>query len=251
MVVIGAFWLLGFVDRVVMPLLARSGVETAMPDLRRLHWTLADSICRRLRIDLVRARTRADDKIRPGVVVDQYPAAGTFVKPGRRVEVVVTDQAGLAVCPNVAQRSPREAAIIADSSGLAVNLEAVRYRHSDSEPEGIVIAQAPPAYTGVLPGTELILTVSLGPASSSPTVPELVGRNISEVVFLLAQQELKLGEVARYPDRSRVPGTVIGQSPSAGSLLPGDGKVAIKVAALPVASPLNPTDSLLPDRDSI
>jgi len=233
-VIIAALWFVGFNDRVVMPLIARSGVQVNVPDLRYIKFEQADSICQTLQLELTKARTRPDERLAPGVVVDQFPVAGSVVKPGRRIEVVVTDPAGLIACPGVVGRSVREALISVDSCGLKIRESAIRYAYSNVDPEGVVTSQTPPPYTGVLRGSELKLTVSLGSAPTVMVVPNLVGRNVEEAGFLLAKFQLHTGEITHFPDRRSTPGSILSQSPAGGSAIPEDGLVSLSVAIRPV-----------------
>jgi serine/threonine-protein kinase len=233
-VVIGGVWIVAMADKVILPLIVMAGNEVSTPDLTNLPKSVADSICTASRLQMTKTRTRQDDRVPPDIVIDQYPAAGTPVRPGRVIEVVISDQTGLVVCPNVIGRSPREVAIIADSAGLSFDGTTVSYLHSETEPEGIVIGQRPLAYTGVRRGERLMLTVSLGSTPVSPTVPDLIGCNLSEVKFILAKQGLLLGETVSFPDRNRTPGTVIGQNPAWGETAPTDGIVSITIAVEPL-----------------
>ena len=233
-VIVAALWFVGFLDRVVMPLISRSGVQVNVPDLRNIKFEQADSLCSKLQLEIVKARTRPDDRLGAGVIVDQFPVAGSVVKPGRRIEVVVTDQAGLIACPGVVGRSVREAMISADSCGLVIRENAIRYAYSEQDPEGVVVSQTPPPFTGVLKGAELRLTVSLGGAPVEMIVPNLVGRNFEEASFLLIRYQLHPGDVISFPDRHSTPGIILSQDPPAGSTLPDDKRVNLRVAIRPV-----------------
>ncbi|MBM3327982.1 MAG: PASTA domain-containing protein [Calditrichaeota bacterium] len=231
---VGSIWLLAFFDKIVMPLVTRAGAEVAVPNLRRLTYNEAEVLCRKAGLVIARTRDRFDDRIPPGSVVDQFPPAGSVVKPGRTIELVLAASRGMATVPELKGRSPREALLIADSSGLKVDLEHLRYRHSSSDPEGVIIDQKPLAGSDAERGSEVLLTVGLGAFPEHPIVPDLSGRSLPEVRFLLARYNLTAGTIARYPDRSRPPGTVIEQTPRAGSPLPEDGLVAIRIATPPV-----------------
>ena len=237
-VIIAIGWLIGFIDRVIMPLAALSGVEIRVPDLRHQPYEVVDSLCRAAGLELARGRMRVDNHLLQGTVLDQYPMAGVPVKPGRRVEVVVSTRERMVVCPDVVGRSPREAMLMANSLGLVVLANDIHYGHSSSFPEGVVMAQRPLPMTGMMRGDELVLTVSLGPNPTEITAPELVGRRISQAGIILARQNLRLGEVTRHPTSSVPAGTILSQSPAPGSPMEPGEKVSLNVAMEPVNSPV-------------
>ena len=233
-VVIAVLWLIVFTDRVVMPLIVLSGIENRVPDLHFMNIDEADSTCRALGLELIRGRTRIDDRLSPGTILDQFPVAGVTFKPGRRIEVVISDRAQMVTCPKVLGRSPREAMIIADSAGLALIREHIRYQHSKWSPEGVVIVQEPKPMTEMKRGDELKLIVSLGERPLEIVAPDLVGMQLDGIGIALAKYGLRLGKVTRFPDRTAPAETVISQSPSPGTPMGAGDRVELCVTVAPV-----------------
>ena len=231
--VIVVIWLLFFIDRIVMPLIAFSGVERRVPDLHYLLVNEADSLCKSLELEMVISRYRVEKKQLPGTVLDQFPIAGSVVKPGHRIEVVVIEQELSVRCPNVVEMSPREASIIASSYGLIVNDSNIRYWHSSSTPEGIVTVQQPNAGEELIKGTELILTVSLGKSPDRIVAPDLKGRKVNDIRLILAKYRLRLGKVTHFPDSSVPQGTILSQDPPAGTPMEASGLVNVRSAVKP------------------
>lgn len=234
MVIAVVFWLVGLFDRVIMPFVTRAGAEITVPDLRHMSISDADSVCQLTGIEIVNEKKRLDDRYPPGVVLDQYPPAGSIVKSGRRMELVISERSALIPCPDVVGRSPREAVIMADSTGLNVDLDGITYSHSDKVPEGVVLAQNPSPLTGLTRGSVIRITVSLGDKPIQSVVPDLVGRNISDVRFQLAKQSLRLGRIERYPDRTLPVGSIMSQYPEAGSIVGEHSTVDVQMAVEPV-----------------
>ena len=234
-VIIAVFWFVIFVDRVLMPLIVSAGVEHEVPDFHYMQLAEADSICSLLDIELVLERTRIDDRVSPGTILDQYPVAGVKVKPGRRLEIVVSAGEGLVICPDIIGRSPREAAITADSVGLTVDSKHTRYRHTTKYPEGVVMFQTPEPKTEMNRSDELVLIVSLGKRPTEIVAPDLVGRQFENVGIMLAKYNLRLGRVKRFPDRSVPAGTVLSQDPLPGTPMKARGKVHLDVAVKPAS----------------
>lgn len=238
-------WLVVATDRAVMPLMTLTGVERTVPDLRHLKLSAADSLCRKEGLDLVMGRTRIDQSLPPGSVLDQFPVPGSRVKPGKRIEVVVSDREGLVACPYLEGRSPREAMLLADSSGLKVIEEHLRYANTLEFPEGVVFSQNPRAAALVRPGSEITLTVSLGPAQSDLTIPDLNGRTLADAKLDLAQRGMIAGAVSFQVDAAVPAGTVLDQSPAPGNQSGAGGFVNLTVAC--ESLPDSTQTSALPD----
>ena len=249
-VVIAAIWLVFFIDRAIMPLIVLTGVERVTPDLHHLSYASADSICKSLDLELASNRSRVDYDQPPGTILDQYPLAGTEVKLGRRIEVIISRSERMIICPNVKRRSPREASIIADSLGIKVNSEKTRYRHSRKYPEGVIISQIPEAGDEMNRGDELVLSVSLGRVPAEIVAPDLVGRKIDNVGVVLAKYNLRLGKISRYPDSTVPPGTVLTQNPLPGTPMKSGGRVSVNVAVKPATKSLMDATETDSDKES-
>ena len=233
-VIVSVIWIVVFVDRIVMPLFVRSGVDVMVPDLRDLHVMEAERLCLNSGIELIRgSRMRVDNAHRAGTILDQFPVGGMKVKPGRRVEVILSVKDQLILCPEVIGKSPREAYLIADSSGISVNPELNIFQHSTVYPAGVVFKQSPQPKSGIMKGDTLQITVSLGNEPQQIIAPDLVGYRIEEVEFLLAKYFLTLGRVTKYPDKSRRDGEVILQEPPPGTVLKKGDSVRVRIAVTP------------------
>ncbi len=232
-VLFAALWVAGLFDRVIMPLTTTTGAEVKIPELRGLSFSEAREIGAEKNLEIVRTRNRTDNNFEPGTVVDQFPLAGSVVKPGRRIEVVLSVREQLLLCPDVIGKSPREAILIADSTGLAIDESQIRYRHSNYTPAGVVMSQRPRARTGMMKGDTITIAVSLGKASEVIRVPDLTGRRIDDLELVLAKYGLKLGRTSRYPTNNASHGTVISQTPDPGTEMRKGARVHVQIAVKP------------------
>jgi len=235
LIAFGVVWFVLYMDNILMPTLVKRDTVINIPDLRGMPVRIAESLCAELGIELVRKRNRIDNHI-PGVVVDQFPVAGSRVKPGRLVEVVLSMREPLILCPNVTGKSPLEAKLIADSAGLNLALSTVSYRHSAQVPEGVIIAQNPRQMTGLARGDSISITVSLGTVPAAIKAPSLVGRNLREAELLLAKYFLRIGRVTHYPDKAHREGTILEQTPSAATPLRRGVAVDLIIAVKPATA---------------
>ncbi len=99
-----------------------------------------------------------------------------------------------------------------------------------------MISTDPPAETEVRAGGSVRVIVSGGPAQA--TVPDLVGQSRAAAEGSLANAKLAVGTVTQQATSEQTPGTVLEQSPTAGSSLPGGGKVNLTVAQAPSEVPV-------------
>jgi beta-lactam-binding protein with PASTA domain len=123
---------------------------------------------------------------------------------------------------------------------VGLEIELVEERHDPGTSRGQVLAQEPPAGASVRRGRKVRVVVSLG--GEVLTVPNLVGSGARSVALRLEQEGFALGDEARVWSRSVAAGTVLAQSPPAGS----PGVPGARVHRL-VSSGPPPTRWVMPD----
>ena len=149
-----------------------------------------------------------------GSVISQSPTAGTQVLPGAAVSLVVS-RGGVAV-PDVTGQTQTAATTVLTGAGLA--LGTVTQEYSLTVPAGSVISQSPVAGTQVLPGATVNLVVSLGGVA----VPDVTGQTQTAATTAITGAGLALGTVTQEYSLTVPAGSVISQSPTAGTqVLPG------------------------------
>jgi len=178
-----------------------------------------------------------------GLVLMQSPAAGTVVR--REWHVRLTESLGpqRVAIPNVTGLNQRLAAIQIRRAGLEVGATAeMPYAYA---PEGTVIAQNPPPDA---PGVErpvvnLLIADPPPEASSGIVMPDLTGQAFSAAALAISHAGLRLApvETAHTPapaitgdslaPQTLIPaGTVLGQSPPAGSRVDASIPIELTVA---------------------
>jgi len=163
-----------------------------------------------------------------GHVIRQSPVAGTIVKKGAQVKIVVST--GPASGPLIDVTGLTEAQAVARLKKAHYRTK-TRLQASKSVASGKVIGTEPPAETEVQQGRVVTVLVSSGPPPVR--VPDLAGQSLEAAESTLENSELALGTVARQVSGKLSPGTVIAQSPSAGSSLRAGEKVNVTVAKAP------------------
>jgi eukaryotic-like serine/threonine-protein kinase len=164
-------------------------------------------------------------RIPKGHVVSQRPSAGTRVKLGSEVRLILsrgTDQvevpklAGLTM-PQ-AQRALAEAGLTAGPP-LAI--------HSDAHAHDLIIAQDPPAGATAVRGSAVALLQSLGPWGDQIAMPDLTGRELVAAMNLL--KELQIEAVVTFAQAATREGHVVAQDPATGASVKIGSQVKITV----------------------
>jgi serine/threonine-protein kinase len=163
-----------------------------------------------------------------GLVVSQSPQAGDDAKKGARVGIVVSQGPASAALTDVDGLSAATAAAQLRKAGFKPTSKA---QASSSVKTGLVIATEPPAGTEIQVGSSVTLLVSSGPAPVR--VPDVVGQSQAAAEADLSNAELAVGTVNQKVSSTQTAGTVVAQSPTAGSSLHAGEKVELTVAQAP------------------
>jgi serine/threonine-protein kinase len=155
-------------------------------------------------------------------VVTQNPAAGSVVKQGRRVYLVVSGGEILVTVPSLHGLSFRDARFRLERNGLRTG--EVKTTTSETYFANTIIEQTVGAGEQVARGTAIGLTVSSGKSTDEIEVPDLSGQSAVEAEKVLALAGLKVGVISYQPHEELLPNTVIDQYPRPGDRV-GPGRV--------------------------
>lgn len=140
--------------------------------------------------------------------------------------------------PRVVGMSQPQSLLKIESSELQGRVE---FAYSAKIARGSVIAQSPRAYALVRRESEVVVTVSRGPAIGP--MPNLIGKTEEEANALLADFEFDV-HVDRAYDETIPTNQVHAQNPAAGTIVVGGSRVAISVS-------LGPQQRTVPDINSV
>jgi len=184
--------------------------------------------------------TLASEPERPrDLVLEQNPPPGTRVKPGRTLELVINRPKEGSV-PRLAGLPLSEAQRELQDAGYQPGPPAAGF---SEEPEGTVLASAPPAEAPLPQGASVRLLTSDGPAPKKTVLPDLSGLTLEDARYLISVADLRLGEVRTLPS-PQTEGTVLAQQPPAGVTLDVGSPVVLTVAGR--AEALLPEQGFMP-----
>jgi beta-lactam-binding protein with PASTA domain len=159
-----------------------------------------------------------------GLVIDQDPEPGLYVKAGRRITVTVSrgaivDNVEDYVGKTITEVRGRLASLFSTFEPLLVIREPVTYVYDESEP-GTVLSQNPPAGTPLGDPVDLILIVSRGTLDRPVKLPDWENYSADNAMRSLARLPLPFvfvednvtpaGTVARVTSQSPAPESEVG-----------------------------------------
>ncbi len=192
------------------------GKEVTVPDVKGMSYSEAKEVLEAKGLKIEKAdEPIASQKIEKGKIVSQTPSKNSKVKKGRTVRVILSAGNTELKVPDLKGLSYKEAKTLLSEMGLQISKgDEV---DSDSVTEGLIASQYPSAKTKVDKGD--IITVNISKGKKDAVIPKLVGTTFtseSDVSATLSKYGYKLGKVS-YEESYETPGTIIKQSPDAGT----------------------------------
>ena len=203
-----------------------SSAEINVPDVVGKSSVVAQQILedKNLRVKIVEAN---DDSVPAGQVVSQYPEAGAKVKEQRLVTITVSKGGQELTMPDLKSMSRSNAEEKLKKMGLKIGAV---FEENAKEPAGTVINQDPRSGSKITKGQTVDITVSLGEKKKEVTVQNYTGLSVDSAKSNLEANGLSLGGISEEAS-TRPKGTVIGQSPAAGSSTNEGGSVSLIISS--------------------
>ena len=171
-----------------------------------------------------------------GYIYKQSPVSGRTVREGQSVTLTVSLGTQYVTVPDLTNYVQTDAEQQLKALGVSV---LVTQAVDTTVASGAVIRTDPAAGTQVAAGSTVILYISRPQVSTTTKVPSLTGMSVNDARTLLVQNHLGLGSQSEeYSDQPA--GTIIGQSPAAGSTVKVNSRVSITVSAGPEPVPETP-----------
>ena len=164
-------------------------------------------------------------------VISQKPLPGQSLKKDGDVNVIMSKGTKEVAIPRLVGEIKRKAEIILKRNGLKVgNVTRV---HSSRYKKDVVIGQDPLPQTKAGRGTKVNLMISKGRTGDAYFMPDLTGRDIKEVVKVIENMKLGVGNVSEELREDMKPGLVLGHEPGYGYKISADEKVDFVVSKHP------------------
>jgi beta-lactam-binding protein with PASTA domain len=238
--VVGIVVFVGLIAAAVFFIALRGAEQTMVPDVRGQDLTsaLLELQVKELypRLQLRYSQTSADK----GLVLEQEPVAGTIVKAGRRVRLVVSQGVMINTIENYLGRNIEEVRLdiqtlyAAEGGGvpLITLKEPIMYQFSDEAP-GTILEQRPEAGAGISGPVALEMVVSRGPEDALVMVPDLIGLGMDDALDQIAVSGIDFTFTVKTALPGEKPETVADQNPSGGVMAASGTRVTIVLLAPP------------------
>jgi beta-lactam-binding protein with PASTA domain len=205
---------------VLLPAFSGQTVNDAIAECGRLHLTCT-----------VIAR-QPSEQYPLDVVMAQQPDAGSHVREGRAISLVLSTGIHIFPMPDLRFESLRNVTLALGN--VKLQLAGTKTIPNNDVPANHVVDQVPPPLTSVREGTPVTLTLSKGPPSNIK-VPNFVNMGIDAARDAAVAAKIRLGQVVWTPFGVDGParGTVVRQSPPAGQFIDPFSLTSLQVSAGP------------------
>src|SRR5207248_3081778 len=172
---------------------------------------------------------QSSSTVAAGSVLSESPPACTTLSRSSPVNLVVSSGPAQIAVPNVVGQTQAAAASALTGAGLTVG--AVTMQSSSTVAAGNVISESPSAGTRVASGSAVNLVVSSGPAQIA--VPNVVGQTQAAATSAITGAGLTVGAVTMQSSSTVAAGSVISESPPAGTKVASGSAVDLVVSSGP------------------
>jgi beta-lactam-binding protein with PASTA domain len=216
---VGYFTLRHFIARkeVQVPNLAGLTLEEALPRLKSFD------------LALTLEKKEYSDATGKGEILAQYPYPGTRTKVGNAVKVILSEGTTLVEVPNVKGETFVRAGIRLRAADLQVG-NVARVENRDV-PRDSVIAEDPPAGSGVPRKQPVNLLLSEGESLKEFLMPNLVQATLKEAQAIIAKLGISIEKIEEVDSPGAEKGAILAQKPPAGETIRSDTKIALTVAS--------------------
>ena len=203
-----------------------SSVEITVPDVTGKQMTLARQILEDQHLRVTVAETY-DASVPVGVVVPQTPEAGTMVKEERAITIYVSKGGEELEMPNLRGLNQSDAIDKLQQMGRRLGSA---YETFSDEDSGTVISQDPRSGTRISKGQTVDITVSKGQKIKKVSVPDVKGVPVDRARTIIEGSSLSVGGTSEQ-ESTQAAGTVVSQSPAAGTEVDAGSSVRLVVSS--------------------
>ena len=176
--------------------------------------------------------SQCSNTVPAGSVITQSPTVGTPASPGSAVNLTLSSGPCMVTVPNVVGMTESQGVSAITSAGLTAGTK--WYGQSDTVPAGTVKGQSPAAGTSATFGSAVEITISTGPsAAPQVTVPNVVGLAQSAAQSAITTVGLAVGAATQAASDGVAKGSVISQSPPAGTSVAKGSAVNLVISSGP------------------
>ncbi|MCL2389624.1 MAG: PASTA domain-containing protein [Elusimicrobia bacterium] len=229
LVLLAIFWAFWYGIDIVMKAVVHNRTEVIVPDVTEVNVTEALEMVSRLGLSLSQETQEFNHYVPVGIVLRQFPAAGTNVRQGKIIRVGVSRGGEVIRVPNVQGLSARSADIALRSANLTVGT--ISRRYSVVHSRDVVISQTPQSGTVMERGDPVALLISDGlPPAGISLMPDWRFRRLAIAQGWAAGEGIMINVQTLDTDEAN-PGEIFSQRPDPDTPLDGIHFVTLFVAS--------------------
>jgi len=228
--IFAALIVVGIVSAFAVVALLLHQEEVRVPDLTGQDIVAVIDIVTQQGLQLKVERREPHPTMARDMVIGQSPAAGSGIKKGRQVRVVVSAGPSDMQAPKLVGENFRKADIMIRQAGFFPG--EVSRVSSDTVDRDLVIAQDPQTGSPLDRGSKINLLVSAGKKAQVFVMPKLVGKKAEDAVKVVDRMGLQYRVVTRATTTRPQAGDriVVSQKPGVGTPVAGESNVDIVVS---------------------
>ncbi|MFC1816180.1 PASTA domain-containing protein, partial [Thermodesulfobacteriota bacterium] len=147
-------------------------------------------------------------------VIYQEPEAGTEIKKGRDIRIIVSKGTRTILMPNLIGLPVQQARIILEENGLCQGKQSMTYSNRIKKDK--IIAQVP-GPGAMIKRTECVdMLMSMGIRPATYKMPNLTGRPVEEAILLIESYNLLLGDIKPIFHQDKPMNVIVRQDPLSG-----------------------------------
>jgi len=217
-----------YVNSLIMPVVTRHAEEFPLPAFVGKTEFEAEDLSAKFDVSLeIAGREFSSDKPE-GIILTQVPEAGTMIKSGRSVKIVVSAGLRVAEIPDVFGLPLAQANIALQKSGFAAG--DIYWVRVDSLAKNTAIETIPSKGTLLPLGSKVSIAVNQGNETGVVTMPSLLGLPLERARERLEDLGLVLDDIKRKKEDRYLPNTVLEQKPERNEQVMRGEKVKLTVS---------------------
>ncbi len=208
---------------VALPCITHQDKIVQVPNLTGVHLDALDKKLSSARLRYVITDNHGySAELPPFTVLQQFPAAGAWVKENRKIYLTLNaENPPLVSMPNLIEGSVREAELLLKNKGLKLgNIKYVPDITKHTVLEQWYNRHPIPPGKSIHKGSTIDLVVSAGLGNQIIEVPNLIKMPLEEANVVLLEQSMRIGVLHHVKKKDGTVGTVIRQNPEPGKKVP-------------------------------
>ncbi|WP_250238772.1 PASTA domain-containing protein [Cardinium endosymbiont of Oedothorax gibbosus] len=208
---------------IVLPYITHQGKIVQVPDLTGVHLEGVDEKLSKAHLRYVITDNNGySEQLPPFTVLQQFPAAGAWVKQNRKIYLTLNaENPPLVSMPNLIEGSIKQAKLLLQDKGLKLG----KIKYVPDVTKFAVLEQwhnrhpIPPGKL-IHKGSKIDLVVSGGLGNQIIEVPNVLAMPLEEAHLILLEQGMRIGVLHHVTNNHTTIGTVMRQKPAPGSKVP-------------------------------